>query len=92
MTSEEIQAELRACLVLQTELAAKRDELTARYKAIIEEQRKAGNEGRIITTIDGEIYELQRRDWGDTQEVIEQARKFGGFYSEYRLMKIGKPI
>jgi predicted transcriptional regulator len=88
MTPEEIKAELRECLRLQTELEAKRDELIGHFKRIIEDAR--GDRRRIIVEIDGEIYELGRQDL--TQQTIELGRKHRGFFSEYRLIKLGKPI
>jgi predicted transcriptional regulator len=84
--------ELRECLQLQTEIQAKRDELTRRFKAIIEAERAAGNQGGIVTMIDGSVYELRRRDLKDVRESIDSARKFGGFYHQYALVLLGKPI
>jgi hypothetical protein len=43
------------------------------------------------STIDGEIYQLKRSDF-ETEDAIAAARKHGGFYSMYRLVKVGKPI
>jgi hypothetical protein len=91
MSPEEIQSELRECLKLQEELAARRDELTRKFKAILELERARGNNGRVIADIDGEIYELGRRDDSVQDEVVD-ARKFGGFYAQYRLIKLGRPI
>jgi hypothetical protein len=88
MTKEEIQAELAEYLRLQTELGARRDDLTGRLKRIIEAIH--GDRHRVTTQIDGELYELGRADL--TAQTIDSARKHGGFYSEYRLIKLGKPI
>lgn len=60
MTNEEIQAELAECLRLQVELEARRDDLTGRFKRILE--ATDGNRQRVITQIDGELYELGRAD------------------------------
>jgi predicted transcriptional regulator len=88
MTNEEIHAELAECLRLQTELEARRDELTGRFKRILEATRE--NRQRLITTIDGELYELGRADL--VNQTVDAARKHGGFFTEYRLIKLGKPI
>jgi hypothetical protein len=89
----EITEELRACLALQNEIASKRDELMRRLKAVIEGERAKGNNGRISAIIDGVIYVLRRSDMEteDTAEVIESARKLGGFWN-YKIVKIGKPV
>jgi hypothetical protein len=46
---------------------------------------------RLTVDIDGEIYQLKRCDF-ETEDAIASARKHGGFYSMYRLVKVGKPI
>lgn len=46
---------------------------------------------QLTVEIDGEVYQLKRKDF-ETEDAIESARKHGGFYSQYRLVKIGKPI
>lgn len=76
MTNEEIQAELAECLRLQTELAARRDDLTGRFKRVVEATRD--RKQRVITQIDGELYELGRVDLSG--EITDSARKHGGFF------------
>lgn len=88
MINEEIQAELAECLRLQTQLEALRDDLTGRFKRVIEATRDCRQ--WIITAIDGELYELGRTDL--MAHTLDSARKHGGFFSEYRLIKLGKPI
>lgn len=90
MTTEEIKAELRICLELQEELYLKVDELTGRYKAVVLAWEELKEPGRPIVDIDGELYQLKRHDFDE--DAIESARKHGGFYSMYRLIKIGKPL
>jgi len=51
MTPQEIQAELKECLRLQTELETLRDSLTAKFKHILTKARRGGQQ-RIITEID----------------------------------------
>ena len=87
MTDDEIQAELTECLRLQRELEARRDDLTVRFERILEATR---HQRRVIAQIEGELYELGRTDL--TAEALKVARKHGGFYSEYRLIRLGKPI
>jgi hypothetical protein len=91
MSPEEIKAELRSCLALQNEIAGKTDELTERYKQVLLAWDQLKKREQLTVEIDGEIYQLKRKDF-ETQDAIESARKHGGFYSQYRLVKIGKPI
>lgn len=88
MTNDEIQAELAECLRLQTELEARREELIGRFKRVLEAADH--HRRRIITQIDGELYELGRVDL--TTATLDSARKHGGFFTQYRLIKLGKPI
>jgi hypothetical protein len=87
MTDEEIQAELTECLRLQTELEARRDDLTGRFKRVVEATR---HQRRVIAQVGSELYELARVDL--TAETLEAGRKHGGFFTEYRLIKLGRPI
>jgi hypothetical protein len=80
------QQDFRAILALQQELDAKRDELITQIKAVLESERAKGSH-RIIVDLDGEIYELTKRD-----VIIELCRKHGGFYHDYRLVRLGKPL
>jgi hypothetical protein len=91
MTTEEIKAELRVCLALQNELYAKADELTGRYKKVLEAWKHLKEREHLTVEIEGEFYQLKRYDF-ETQDVIESGRKHGGFYGQYRLIKIGKPL
>ena len=88
MTNDEIVAELAECLRLQTELEARRDELIGRFKRVLEVAEH--HRRRVIAQIDGELYELGRVDL--TAQTLDAARKHGGFFTEYRLIKLGKPI
>jgi hypothetical protein len=92
MTSEEIIAELRACLALQNEIADKQLELATRYKAVLKSERAKGHNQAIVVRIDGEIYSLIRLDMltDEMREVMRIARKLKGFYGGYRLIKSGK--
>jgi hypothetical protein len=92
MTPQEINAELRACLALQEELYAGTDELTQRFKTVLLAWEELKKTQPLLAEIDGEFYQLKRYDFEDTQDTIQSARKHGGFYSMYRLIKIGKPI
>ena len=85
MTEDEIQSELTECLKLQQELETREDELVTRFKRILEACKDSPN--RILVKIEGEVYQLQRLNL--TQDAIESARKHGGFYSQYRLAKLG---
>jgi hypothetical protein len=92
MTPEEIKAELAACLKLQNELSDKTDELTARYKAILDACDQI-NMRPVVVEIEGTIYRLERRDdLVPMNEQLRVARKHGGFYAGYRLVKMGKPL
>jgi hypothetical protein len=82
--------ELRECLALQQEIAAKRLELRKRYKALIESERAKGNEP-VSVILDGEIWVLKRTNDPDLAEELEAARKLGGFWN-YRLVRIGRPV
>lgn len=77
--------ELKAVLLLQNEIELKQDELIKRIIPILQ----ANKTGRIIATIDGELYELGRVSL--TTQAIESCRKYDGFFSEYRLIKL-EPI
>lgn len=77
--------ELKQCLALQTEIDQKLDQLFTMTKKIL---RAA--EGRVITEIDGELYELTRAS--HTTQAVESCRKHGGFFCEYRLIRLPKPI
>ena len=79
--SQELKEELKACLQLQQEIEAK---LATRYKAILE---TAGNQ-RVIVELDGNFYELKT----DDQSEMRLGRKLKGFYAQYRLISLGKPI
>ena len=74
---------------LQSELQARRNELTAGFTVIIDHSK---HKQPIITNIDGEMYELTGQDYEHLGETLESARRFGGFSAGYRLVKIGKPI
>ena len=91
MSPEEIKAELVGCLALQDELYAKADELARRYKQVLIAWDHLNKNEELTVDIDGEIYQLKRSDF-ETEEAIASARKYGGFYSMYRLVKLGKPI
>jgi hypothetical protein len=92
MTPEEIITELRACLVLQNEIADKQLELASRYKAILKSERSKGNDQTIVVRIDDEIYSLVRLDVATDQQrrTLEIGRKLKGFYGGYRLCKTGR--
>jgi hypothetical protein len=91
LTPEEIKTELRLCLALQNELYAKADELTGRYKQVLFAWEHLKKHQYLTVEIDGEFYQLKRHDF-ETEDAIKSAGKHGGFYSMYRLIKIGKPI
>lgn len=83
------QQEIRVILALQQEVDTKQAELITRIKAVLQSEREKGNQ-RIIYDLDGEIYELTKVD--ETIQAIDSARKHGGFYFDYRLVRLGKPI
>ena len=61
----------------------------SRCKVILKEWER--RLGRPVVELDGELYQLVKRD-SLTQEAIQDARKFGGFFAEYRLLKLGKAL
>ncbi len=80
------ETEFRAILELQQELDAKLDEFISRVKAF---KTRLGD-GHLIADLDGEIYELRKVSL-DSQ-AIASCRKHGGFYHDYRLVHLGKPL
>jgi hypothetical protein len=73
--------ELRECLALQNEIAAKRLALKERFKAVIEAERQRGNNGTITVLIDGAYCELHKMDGKMPDYAVElaDARKVRGF-------------
>lgn len=80
------ETEFRAILELQQELDGKLDEFISRVKAL---KTRLGD-GHLIADLDGEIYELRKVSL-DTQ-TIDSCRKHRGFYHDYRLVLLGKPL
>jgi hypothetical protein len=85
--------ELTECLALQKEIDAKVVELRKRCKAVIEAERKRGNDQTIVVKIDNQMYALEREDNSRRlqREAMTQVHELGGFYL-YRLFKVGKFI
>jgi hypothetical protein len=92
MTTEEVKAELTACLALQREIAAKQLELARRYKIVLDAERSTERKGPIAVRIGEELYRLVRLD-SATDEMDQQmriCRELQGFYGGYRLTPIGE--
>jgi hypothetical protein len=79
--------ELKECLALQQQIAAKRLELKKRFKAIIEGERERNPKNTEITAlIDGTCYVMLRADeYTDPFEAMDHRRLLGGSY-DYRLV------
>jgi hypothetical protein len=78
--------ELVQCLRLQEEIDAKLDELVKRFKAV---SRAHPNE-EVVIEINGILYKLGRPTW--EQEASRLGRRHGGFWFDFRLVPLGKPI
>ena len=80
------ETEFREILALQQELDSKLDEFINRIKAL----KSRLGDGHLIANLDGEIYELRKTSL-DAQ-MIASGREHRGFYHDYRLISLGKPL
>lgn len=83
MTEKE---QLTECLRLQQELDEKIDKLISQYKTIL----AAHENQRVIVDIDGTLFELTKKRY--EAEAMRLARRQRGFYFDYRLEPLGKPL
>ena len=88
MTPEELQTKARAALELQREL----EDVEDRFARAIKELMAVEHETKrtLIVSVDGEIWRLDR--WNHTTEAMETAKRYGGFYNQFRFHNLGKPV
>jgi uncharacterized membrane-anchored protein YjiN (DUF445 family) len=77
---------LIACLALQEEIDTLLDQLVKHLKNISD----AHPNEAIVVEINGVIYKLSRESW--SREAARLTRRHHGFWFEYRLIPLGKPI
>jgi hypothetical protein len=77
--------QFRAILKLQEEIDAKIDQYVELIKHIDDREK-----GFPLVELNGEIYQLRKTDL-DAQ-TLEAGRKHRGFFLDYRLVKLGKPV
>jgi hypothetical protein len=75
--------QFKELLKLQQEI----DELVERY---VEMVKVIDRKEYPIVELEGEIYQLRKVDY--IRQVLPLARKYGGFFHDYRLVKLGKAI
>jgi hypothetical protein len=73
----------RTLLKLQEEIDEKIDQYVALLKQI-------DDRGTVMVELDGEIWQLRKVDYDS--EAMRLGRKYRGFYHDYRLVKLGKPV
>jgi hypothetical protein len=83
MTEKE---QLIECLRLQEELDEKIDKLISQYKVILDAHKNQ----RVIVDIDGTLFELTKKRY--EAEAMRLGRRHRGFYFDYRLEPLGKPL
>lgn len=76
--------QFRALLKLQEEIDEKLDQFIDLVKSVNTDSRY------VIVELDGEIYQLRKVD--ETTQAMNLCRKHKGFFHDYRLVKMGKPI
>jgi hypothetical protein len=79
-----IEQHFRAMLKLQQEIDEKIDQFIELVKATPERADR-----RVITELDGKIYELCKVD--QTEQAIALGRKHKGFFHDYRIICLGEP-
>jgi len=85
--------EIKALLALQQQIDGMLDQFITRVKAILDSERDDKSKQlkqRIIAEIDGEIYELVKISFGT--QAVDLSRKHRGFFHDYRIVKLGKPM
>ncbi len=76
-------AEIRAILELQREIALKKAQVSTRLNIICEREKAAGNQDKLLFNVDGDIWELAR--WVETPHNVAE-------FKAWCLRRIGKTL